>query len=74
MNKDRRRIRGCSNKEMRKLILALMDSTRYRMTVHGIMFYGPHGTATVHLTESDHRALNNFRSLLRGIGIETKGK
>lgn len=55
---------------MRKLLLRAMDSgARYRMTKAGVMFYGPGGSAAAHLTGSDHRGTENFRTTLRSIGI-----
>lgn len=71
-SKDLRRIRrGCTNREMRKLILAAISSgARYKMTRSGVMFLGHHGGGiTCHLTCSDHRAVENFRKSLKTIGI-----
>lgn len=70
-SKDVRRIRrGCTDKTMRKLLLAVIGSGyRYRMTKSGVMFYGPDGSATTHFTCSDHRAVDNFRTALKSIGI-----
>lgn len=75
VNKDARRVRrGCTNKQMRSLILAAMATgARYRMTKCGVMFLGPRGSAAVHLTATDHRALENFRTNLHNAGIITKG-
>ncbi len=55
---------------MRKLLLAAVGTgARYRMTKSGVMFFGPHGGASTHLTCSDHRAVDNFSADLRRIGI-----
>lgn len=69
--KDIRRIqRGCTDKEMRKLILDVIYSgVRYKMTKSGVMFYTAEGSASAHLTGSDHRGLENFRKTLKTIGI-----
>lgn len=72
--KDLRRIRkGCTNKEMRALILeAIKSGARYRMTKNGVMFFGEQGAGiSTHFTCSDHRAVGNFRTNLRLIGIIT---
>lgn len=70
-SKDIRRIRrGCTDKAMRKLLLdAIKTGARYRMTKSGVMFLGEGGGATTHLTCSDHRAVENFRTSLKSIGI-----
>jgi hypothetical protein len=69
---DLRRIRrGCTDKGMRGLVLAAIDTgARYKMTKSGVMFHGEDGGgATAHFTVSDHRAVENFRRTLRSIGI-----
>lgn len=77
-SKDLRRIkRGCTNREMRALILAAIKTgARYRMTKSGVMFYGRHGSGiSTHFTCSDHRAVDNFRKNLKQVGITIeKGK
>jgi hypothetical protein len=76
-SKDVRRIRrGCTNKAMRKLLLeAIGTGARYRMTKSGVMFLGERGAGiTTHLTCSDHRAVENFRTSLRSIGITIERK
>lgn len=73
--KDLRRIRkGCTNTEMRKLILAaIRGGARYKMTKHGVMFFGENGAgASTHFTCSDHRAVANFRTSLRNMGVITE--
>lgn len=76
-SKDVRRIRrGCTDRDMRALILkAIASGARYRMTKSGVMFTSPAGAASTHFTCSDHRSIENFRANLRSIGITIeKGK
>lgn len=70
-SKDIRRVqRGCTDKEVRKLLLTVMRSGhRYRMTKSGVTVFGQGGSAGAHLTTSDHRGAENFRSALKKIGI-----
>lgn len=69
--KDMRRIqRGCTNKAVRQILLAVLrDGHRYRMTKSGVTVFGPRGSAGTHLTGSDHRGADNFRADLRKAGI-----
>lgn len=71
-----RRLRSCPDRELRKLLLAAVGTgARYKMTTSGVMFFGPAGTATAHLSGRDHRTAENFRSHLRAAGIPIeKGK
>lgn len=71
-NKDLKRIqRGCTNKEIRKLLLSVMrGGHRYRMTKCGVTVFGPEGSAGAHLTTSDHRGAENFKADLKKIGID----
>lgn len=75
-NNDLRKMRGCSNPEMRKLVLDVMRAGfRYRMTRSGVLFYGENGeTASVHFTHSDHRATKNAVTQFRKIGYEPTKK
>lgn len=70
-NKDMKRVqRGCTDKEVRRLLLTVMRAGHpYRMTKAGVMVFGPEGSAGAHLTTSDHRGAENFRSDLKKIGI-----
>jgi hypothetical protein len=67
--------RRCSNKEMRKLLMAaLATGVRYKTTKNGIIIYAEDGQiAGTHFTCSDNRAVKNFRRDLARIGIHTKG-
>lgn len=70
-NHIRRTIRrACTHREMRDLLLAVVDSgVRMRLTSSGVLVYGPKGTAGTHFTCSDVRAQKNFRARLRQIGV-----
>lgn len=70
-SKDMRRIqRGCTNKAVRQiLVTVLKEGHDYRMTKSGITVYGPNGSASAHMTTSDHRGAQNLRATLRKIGI-----
>lgn len=68
--RDVRRIQRGAGKEVSKLLLAVLrDGHPYKMTRAGIIIYGPDGTAGTHLSGSDHRRVQNFRSDLRRVGI-----
>jgi hypothetical protein len=73
---DIRRLRGISNRDMRRIIAAAIKSDlRYRMTKSGIMFYGENGaTAGAHFTSSDHRAYRNLLADLRSVGYDPPEK
>jgi hypothetical protein len=67
--------RRCTNREVRDVLMAVMKSgVRYRITKKGVLFYGPHGTASTHLTPSDYRAAANLIASLRQAGIDPEGK
>ena len=70
-SKDMRRIqRGCTDKATRQILLTVLkEGHRYRMTNSGVMVFGPEGSASAHLTGSDHRSAQNFRADLRKAGI-----
>lgn len=73
---DVKRLRGVSNRDMRRIIVAAIKSeVRYRMTKSGIVFYGENGnTAGAHFTSSDHRAYKNLVADLRSIGYHHQEK
>ena len=61
--------RACTHREMRDLLLEVIDSgAPMRLTSDGVLVYGPQGRAGTHFTCSDVRAAKNFRSALRRIG------
>lgn len=65
-------LKGCTNREIRVLVKrALGTATGFRITKSGIILYGPNGTAAAHRSQSDHRAVKNFKSDLRRAGIAT---
>lgn len=70
--RDLRKIRKAKNKRSAALLLAAIKAGhRYRMTSsHGVMVYGPTGTASTHLAGSCSRATENFRSDLRNAGVD----
>lgn len=66
-------MKGCTNREMRKLLAAAIDSgIEHRMTKGGVLFYGPNGVdcVSVHFTSSDHRAYKNALANFRKIGFD----
>lgn len=74
---ERNILRGCTNRDVRKLLAAVFSSgIKYRTAKNGVIVYGPVGTRpiSIHLTVSDHRAHLNLRRDLRAIGIELKEK
>lgn len=71
-------LRGCSNRDIRKLLsLVFSSGLRYRPCKGGVIVYGRDRTTkpvTIHLTVSDNRAYLNLRRDLRSIGLDTEGK
>ena len=70
---DIRRMRGITNPDMRRAIVAAMKAgVRYRMTKSGVLFYGENGTdcVPIHYTSSDHRAYKNMLAQFRKIGFD----
>jgi hypothetical protein len=66
-------VRGCTNREMRKVVLAaLAAGLRYRTTKAGLIFYAENGvdTVAIHMTCSDHRASKNAIASFRKIGFD----
>ena len=66
-------LRRCTNREVRKIIAAAIDSgLRYRKTKSGLMFFAHkgEGRVTIHFTDSDHRARKNMIANFRAIGFD----
>jgi hypothetical protein len=56
--------------EQRRVVMAALElGAPAKLTRSGVVFSGPDGTAGTHWTTSDHRALTNFETQLRRIGI-----
>ena len=73
--RDLRKVRRCSNRDVRKVILSVLQSgVRYRMTKSGIMFLGPTGGITAHFSVSDKRGYLNLIADLKRAGINYQGK
>lgn len=63
--------RAFPNKDFALLVEQLIDNNvEHRFTKKGILFIGPQGSATVHFTSSDTRALKNFKRYLKHAGID----
>lgn len=74
---DIRRMRGITNLDMRRAIVAAMKAgIPYRMTKSGVLFYGSNGVdcVPVHYTASDHRAYRNMLAQFRKIGFDPLDK
>lgn len=70
-------LRRCTNRDMRRLLTAAINSgLRYRTTKAGMLFYSHDGTdcVSVHFTSSDHRAYKNVVSGFRKIGFDPLAK
>lgn len=62
---------AAKRKEHRELIKAAERAGgRVVKKTQGVMIHGPKGSAMVHLTTSDNRALKNVRSELRKAGLD----
>lgn len=68
-------VRACSSKEMKLLMKQAMRNVPWKRTRKGILFYADNGTIVgTHFTNSDHRALKNFRMELIKAGIIEREK
>ena len=67
-----------SNSKLSRLVKALVDQpgVQVRPAKSGAwFFYLPDGsTATLHPTQSDPRAMRNFRAIIRKAGVEWPGE
>lgn len=70
---DIRRMRGITNPDIRRVIVAAMKAgIRHRFTKSGVLFCGENGVdcVSIHYTSSDHRAYKNMVAQFRKIGFD----
>ena len=62
--------RGCTDRPTRDILLSALDAgAEMRRTTKGVLVYGPEGTVTAHMSNSNYRAAKNLTARLRRAGV-----